>query len=240
MSRQAASSTPHRLLTQPSYCVRRPKRVIGQHAFPPSANALLISSLLGDHVLIHGAGGGFGLAAVTIAKALGMKVIASADTEKKRDIAKRFGAHYVVDAKSDWPSMARRLTPNNRGVDVVLDPLGAIAQSLQCIRWDGRLCIVGFAAGRIESIPTNRLLLKNVSLSGLFWGEYSNHDPQAVVRVWDELLKLIGEGGIVPLNYTERVFKGLEEIPEALKTLSTGTAWGKIVVDISGKDVSKL
>lgn len=164
-----------------------------------------------------------------------MKVIASADTEKKRDIAKRYGAHYVVDAESDWPSMATPFTPNNRGVDVVLDPLGAIAQSLQCIRWDGRLCIVGFAAGRIESIPTNRLLLKNVSLSSLFRGGYSNHDPQAVVRVWNELLKLIGEGGIVPLNYTERLFKGLEEIPEALKTLSRVLHGAKLSSTSAGK-----
>ena len=191
-------------------------------------------------MLIHGAAGGFGLAAVTIARALGMTVIASASTQKKRDIARHFGAHFVVDAKGDWPSMARQLTPDGRGVDVVLDPLGFISQSLQCIRWDGRLCIVGFAAGRIESIPTNRLLLKNVSLSGLYWGEYTNQDPQTVVEVWDTLLRLIDEGGIVPLNYTERVFPKLEAIPEALKTLSTSTAWGKIVVNVGENDASKL
>lgn len=169
-----------------------------------------------------------------------MKVIASADTEKKRDIAKRYGAHYVVDAKGDWASKARQLTPDKRGVDVVLDPLGVISQSLQCIRWGGRLCIIGFAAGEIEKIPTNRILLKNISLSGLFWGEYSNQDPQAVVEVWDKLLKLIDEGGIVPLNYTERIFTGLDEVPAAMKTLSTGTAWGKIVVSVGLNDKSKL
>ena len=169
-----------------------------------------------------------------------MYVIASADTEKKRQVAKRFGAHYVVDAKSDWVEEAKNCTPNKRGVDVVLDPLGVISQSLKCIRWDGRLVVIGFAAGEIEKIPTNRLLLKNVSLSGLFWGMYATMDPDSVVEVWDTLLKVVDQGGIKPLHYTEKKFRGLEEIPAALKLLSTGTAWGKIVIDISDSGKSKL
>ncbi|KIW80700.1 hypothetical protein Z517_07316 [Fonsecaea pedrosoi CBS 271.37] len=208
----------------------------------PTAYAALIlraQAKPGDYVLVHGAGGGVGLAAVTIANALGMKVIASADTEKKREIATRFGASYVIDSNGDWPTAARNLTPNKRGVDVVLDPLGVISDSLKCIRWDGRLCIIGFAAGQIEKIPTNRLLLKNVSLSGLFWGEYANQDPQSVVEVWDKLLELINKGGIVPLNYTEKQFQGLERVPDAMKLLSTGTAWGKIVVGISDEAKAK-
>lgn len=191
-------------------------------------------------MLVHGAGGGVGLAAVTIANALGMNVIASADTEKKREIAKRFGAQHVVDAKGDWATAAKNVTPNKRGVDVVLDPLGVITQSLKCIRWDGRLVVIGFAAGEIEKIPTNRLLLKNVSLSGLFWGEYANQDPASVVEVWDTLLKVIDKGGIKPLQYTEKEFKGLDQIPAAIKLLTTGTAWGKIVVDVSEDGKSKL
>lgn len=189
---------------------------------------------------MHGAGGGVGLAAVTIANALGMYVIASADTAKKRDVARQFGAHHVVDARGDWAEAARNCTPDWRGVDVVLDPLGVIAQSLKCIRWDGRLVVIGFAAGEIEKIPTNRLLLKNVSLSGLFWGMYASMDPESVVEVWDTLLKVIGEGGIKPLHYTEKEFRGLEQIPDALKLLATGTAWGKIVIDVSDSGKSKL
>jgi NADPH2:quinone reductase len=195
---------------------------------------------LGDYVLVHGAGGGVGLAAVTIAKALGMYVIASADTEKKRQVAKTFGAHHVVDARGDWAEQAKSCTPGKRGVDVVLDPLGVIGQSLKCIRWDGRLVVIGFAAGEIEKIPTNRLLLKNVSLSGLFWGMYSTMDAASVVEVWDTLLKIIDKGGIRPLHYTEQEFRGLEDVPAALKLLSTGTAWGKIVIDISDSGKSKL
>jgi len=209
----------------------------------PTAYAALVMrahAKKGDYVLIHGAGGGVGLAAVTIANALGMTVIASVDTDKKRDVAKRFGAHHVIDSKGDWAQAAKSLTPNSRGIDVVIDPLGMISQSLKCIRWDGRLCIVGFAAGGIEKIPTNRLLLKNVSLSGLFWGEYAKMDPQSVVEAWDNLFQLIDGGGIVPLNYTEKAFRGLEQISDAMKLLSTGTAWGKIVVDISENGKTKL
>jgi NADPH2:quinone reductase len=191
-------------------------------------------------VLVHGAGGGVGLAAVTIAKALGMFVIASADTEKKRRIAQEFGAHYVVDSTRDWPDQVKKCTPNGRGVDVVLDPLGTIGQSLKCIRWDGRLVVIGFAAGKIEQIPTNRLLLKNVSVSGLFWGAYSDFDPESVVEVWSALLQIIDEGGIKPLNYTEKEFHGLEELPSAISLLTTGTAWGKIVVDVSTSAKSRL
>lgn len=176
----------------------------------------------GDFVLVHGAGGGVGLAAVTIAKALGMYVIASADTEKKRQIARSFGAHFVVDSTADWAEQAKNCTPDHRGVDVVLDTLGVIERSLKCIRWGGSLVIIGFAAGAIEKIPTNRLLLKNVSLSGLFWGMYATMEPQSVADVWNTLLALIEEGGITPFNYTEKEFSGLEEIPAALELLSTG------------------
>lgn len=196
--------------------------------------------MIGDYVLVHAAGGGVGLAGVTIAKALGMTVIASADTEKKRQIAKGFGAHYVVDATKNWADEVKKCTPNGRGVDVVLDPLGVINQSLKCIRWDGRLVVIGFAAGKIEDVPTNRLLLKNVSLSGLFWGAYVDFDPDSVVHVWKTLLDILDEGGIKPLNYTEKEFHGLEELSSAMTLMTTGTAWGKIVVDVSAKAKSRL
>ena len=177
---------------------------------------------------------------MVIAKALGLHVIASADTEKKRRIALDFGADHVVDAKGDWAKEAREHTPDQRGVDVVIDPLGLINPSLKCIRWDGRLVVIGFAAGKIEEIPSNRLLLKNVSVSGLFWGQYAISDPKSVVEVWDALLALLDEGKIRPWHYTEKSFRGLEQIPAAINLMTTGTAWGKIVVDISVDAQSKL
>lgn len=196
--------------------------------------------MLGDYVLVHGAAGGVGIAAVAIASALGMHVIASADTPEKREIAKQYGATHVVDATKDWDKQAKDLTPKGRGVDVVIDPLGTINQSLKCIRWDGRLVVVGFAAGGIEQIASNRILLKNVSVSGLFWGMYSTFDPESVVQVWNALLELIADGKIRPWVYSERRYTNLEQVPDALKMLSTGKAWGKIVVDINNTASSKL
>ncbi|KAI1615929.1 hypothetical protein EDD36DRAFT_118942 [Exophiala viscosa] len=209
----------------------------------PTAYAALIlraRAKKGDYVLVHGAAGGVGLAAVSIAKFLGMTVIATSNTPNKMEIARKFGADHVVDSNGDWASTVKKHTPGGRGVDVVLDPLGLINQSLKCIRWDGRLVVIGFAAGEIEKIATNRILLKNVSVSGLFWGEYANQDPEAVTQVWNILLKVIDKGGIKSIAYTERTFSGLESVSDALKLLSTGTAWGKIVVELSGDEKSRL
>lgn len=190
--------------------------------------------------MVHAAAGAVGLAAVQIAKGLGMHVIASVNTPEKGEVAKRFGADYVVDSNGEWEKEVAACTPDKRGVDVVLDPLGMIQRSIRCTRWDGRLVVIGFAAGEIEKIPTNRYLLKNVSVSGLFWGMYATMDPQSVVTVWDALLDLIAQGKVKPMMYTDKKFSSLEDMPAALNLLASGEAWGKIVVEVpQGKD-SKL
>lgn len=169
-----------------------------------------------------------------------MHVIATVNSDHKGKIAKKYGADYIVDSTGEWEKEVSACTPDKRGVDVVLDPLGVIQRSLRCSRWDARLVVIGFAAGEIEKIPTNRYLLRNVSVSGLFWGMYATMDPDAVVRVWDALLDLIAQGKVKPMMYTEKQFKGLEDMPAALNLLASGEAWGKIIVEIpQGKD-SKL
>jgi NADPH:quinone reductase len=100
--------------------------------------------------------------------------------------------------------------------------------------------VIGFAAGSIESIPTNRYLVKNVSVSGLFWGMYATMDPQAVVTVWDALLELIAKGAVKPMMYTDRKFVGLEQVAPALKLLASGEAWGKIVIKVPQQKDSRL
>lgn len=190
--------------------------------------------------MIHGSAGALGLAAIQISKALGMHVIATVNSEEKGWMAKQYGADVVLDSTKEWEKEAQAYTPNKRGVDVVLDPLGMIGRSLKCIRWDGRLVVIGFAAGEIEKIPTNRYLLKNVSVSGLFWGMYATMDPESVVRVWDALLGLIAEGKVKPMVYTDKKFTGLEEMPAALNLLASGEAWGKIVVEIPQAKDSRL
>lgn len=166
-----------------------------------------------------------------------MHVIATVNSKEKGEIAKKYGADYVLDSTGEWEKEAQACTPDKRGVDVVLDPLGMIQRSLKCTRWDGRLVVIGFAAGEIEKIPTNRYLLKNVSVSGLFWGMYSSMDPEAVITVWDALLDLLAQGKVKSMMYTDKKFVGLESMPSALNLLASGEAWGKIVVEIpQGKD----
>ncbi|KAK3721703.1 hypothetical protein LTR37_002868 [Vermiconidia calcicola] len=209
----------------------------------PTAYAALIlraRAQKGDYVLVHGAAGALGLAAIQLSKALGMHVIATVNSDDKGKIAKQFGADYVLDSTKEWEKDALECTPNKRGVDVVLDPLGMIQRSLKCTRWDGRLVVIGFAAGEIEKIPTNRYLLRNVSVSGLFWGMYAEMDPDAVVSVWDALLGLIADGKVKPMMFTEQKFVGLEQMPHALKLLASGDAWGKIVVEVPQGKEAKL
>ena len=181
--------------------------------------------ILGDYVLVHGAAGALGLAAIQISKALGMTVIATVNSDSKAKKCKEYGADHVLDSTKEWEKEVPNYTPDKRGVDVVLDPLGMIQRSIRCTRWDGRLVVIGFAAGEIEKIPTNRYLLKNVSVSGLFWGMYATMAPASVVTVWDALLDLIAQGKVKPMIYTDKTFTGLEQMPEALNLLASGEAW---------------
>jgi NADPH:quinone reductase-like Zn-dependent oxidoreductase len=122
----------------------------------------------------------------------------------------------------------------------VLDPLGLVDKSLKCIAWNGRIVIIGFAAGSIEKIATNKLLLKNCSLSGIFWGRYATDEPATVVKIWEDLLKLMEQGKFQPTIYTEEEFHGLESLPKAFDLMRTGKAWGKIAVTVEDDSRSKL
>ena len=190
--------------------------------------------------MIHGAAGALGVGAIQIAKALGLKVMALADTDFKRSACKRFGADHVFDSGGAWQDEACAATPDKRGVDVVLDPLGMVDKSLKCIAWNGRIVIIGFAAGNIEKIATNKLLLKNCSLSGIFWGRYATDEPETVVTIWEELLKLMEDGRFRPTIYTEETFEGLASLPRAFDLMRTGKAWGKIAVSVEAEGRSRL
>ncbi|KAK5130191.1 hypothetical protein LTR08_002400 [Meristemomyces frigidus] len=187
----------------------------------------------GDWVLVHAAAGGVGLAAVQIAKALGATVVATAGTPHKLDVARRFGADHCVDYRDDtWPQKVKALTPKGRGVDIVYDPVGLIDKSTKCIRWNGRLCVVGFTGGPIEKVATNKMLLKNISVVGLHWGAYALNEPEKVDEVWGELFKLFEARTVVGTNYTDKEYVGLETVPEALKALGDRATWGKVVVKV--------
>lgn len=202
---------------------------------PTSYAALITRANLqaGEWVLIHAAAGGVGLAAVQIAKAMGAKVIATAGTREKLEIAKRFGADFGVNYREneDWTKEVLKLRP--KGVDIVFDPVGLISPSQKCIAWNGRLLVVGFAGGPIEKIATNRILLKNISVIGIHWGAYAKFEPKKIEEVWRELLKLMeGKKWIRPTNFTDKIYRGLEDVPKALEALGGRETWGKVVVDL--------
>ena len=195
----------------------------------------------GDFVLVHAAAGGVGLAAVQVAKAFGATVIATAGSARKLEVAKGFGADYAVDYnKKGWEEEVKKLTPRGRGVDIVYDPVGMVNASLKCTAWDGRILIIGFAAGDIEKVAMNRVLLKNVSLVGLHWGAYTREGPETIEEVWRCLFRLIDEGKFKGTVYSDRTFSGLESVGEALGMLGRRETWGKVVISVPQDRQSKL
>ncbi|KAK4994188.1 hypothetical protein LTR66_005724 [Elasticomyces elasticus] len=195
----------------------------------------------GDYVLVHAAAGGVGLAAIQIAKAFGATVIATAGSQHKQEIAKSFGADYSIDyGQSDWPEKVKKLTPKGRGVDIVYDPVGMLTPSLKCAAWNARLLVIGFAAGDIEKVATNRVLLKNVSIVGLHWGAYAQNEPEAIEKVWDGLFELMENGNFRATCFSDKEFVGLETVPEALKALGQRETWGKVIVKVPQEDKSKM
>lgn len=210
---------------------------------PTSYGALVVRAGVkkGDWVLVHAAAGGVGLAAVQVAKAFGATVIATAGTKRKLEVAKQFGADHVVDYRDDkWPEAVKKLTPKGRGVDIVYDPVGMVDKSTKCIAWNGRILVIGFAAGSIEKVAMNKVLLKNISIVGIHWGMYSKMESETEVRVWKEILELIEDGKFRGTEFTDKEFVGLDSIPEALKALGSRETWGKVVVKVPQDGQAKL
>ncbi|KAK0746378.1 hypothetical protein B0T18DRAFT_429351 [Schizothecium vesticola] len=210
---------------------------------PTSYGALVVRAGIkaGDYVLVHAAAGGVGLAAVQIAKAFGATVIATAGSERKLEVAKSFGADHVVDYRDEkWPEQVKKLTPKGRGVDIVYDPVGMVDKSTKCTAWNGRILIVGFAAGQIEKVAMNKVLLKNISLVGIHWGQYAVFEKETVVTVWEGINKLVAEGKFRGTEFTDRAFVGLEAVPEALKALGSRGTWGKVVIKVPQESRNKL
>jgi NADPH2:quinone reductase len=200
----------------------------------------------GDWVLVHAAAGGVGLAAVQIAKAMGATVVATAGTERKRQVARDFGADYLIDYRDkNWPEEVKKLCAKHRtgngkaGVDIVYDPVGMIDASLKCVAWNARLLVIGFAAGTIEKVALNRVLLKNVSLVGLHWGQYANFEKETPPVVWQGIFDLIKQGKFRGTSFTDEKFIGLDSLPQALHALGTRGTWGKVVIEIPDEGDSK-
>ncbi|KAL2864880.1 NADPH:quinone oxidoreductase family protein [Aspergillus lucknowensis] len=201
----------------------------------------------GEWVLVHAAAGGVGLAAVQIAKAKGATVVATAGTERKREVARAFGADYVIDYREkSWPEQVKALCAKHRsgngkaGVDIVYDPVGMIDASLKCVAWNARLLVIGFAAGSIEKVALNRVLLKNVSIVGLHWGQYAKFETETVGVVWKGIFDLVAQGKFKGTAFKDESFVGLESVPRALHALGARETWGKVVVQVIDEKASRL
>ncbi|KAI1765066.1 NAD(P)-binding protein [Hypoxylon sp. FL1150] len=209
---------------------------------PTSYGALVLRAGVkaGDWVLVHAAAGGVGLAAVQVAKAFGATVIATAGTPRKLEVARQFGADHVVDYRdAGWPDQVKKLT-RGRGVDIVYDPVGLVDKSTKCVAWNGRILVVGFAAGKIEKVAMNKVLLKNISLVGIHWGAYAKFETQTIPVVWEGIGRLIEQGKFKGTVFSDKEFVGLESIPDALLALGGRETWGKVVVRIPQAGESKL
>jgi NADPH2:quinone reductase len=184
----------------------------------------------GETVLVHGAAGGVGTAAVQIARAAGATVIAVARGDEKLRIAKQAGADHCIEAESEWLAEVRRLT-DGRGVDVVYDPVGGerFLDSVRSMAPGGRLLVIGFAGGSIPSVQVNRLLLRNTSVVGVAWPEYARVHPGMPHTVAEGLAKMYEAGFIKPV--VGRRFT-MEQAADALRELDERRAVGKLVLAI--------
>lgn len=183
----------------------------------------------GETLLVLGAGGGVGLAAVELGKRMGLRVIAAASSDDKREAARSRGADDVVDyTAEDFRDQLKVLT-GGRGVDIVYDPVGGdIAETaLRSVGWRGRYLVVGFAAGAIPKFPANLLLLKGSALVGVFWGEFVKREPQANAANTMQLLAWLREGALRPLVSTRYP---LERAADALDALLGRRAVGKLLI----------
>src|SRR5690606_5443896 len=183
----------------------------------------------GETLLVLGAAGGVGLAAVEIGKALGARVIACASSAEKLAVCRSHGADETIDyATEDLRGRIKALT-DRRGVDVVYDPVGGpyTEPAFRSVAWRGRLLVVGFAAGEIPKLPLNLALLKGASIVGVFWGDFARREPQRFAESARQLARWHAEGKLRP--HVAEVFP-LERTAEALKLMAARQVKGKVVI----------
>ncbi|MBL8567131.1 MAG: NADPH:quinone oxidoreductase family protein [Hyphomicrobiaceae bacterium] len=183
----------------------------------------------GETVAVLGASGGAGLAAVEIASLMGARVIAAASSGEKLAVAKRHGAEVLVDYSSGDLKSALREATGGRGVDVIYDCVGGpfTEPALRAIAWQGRLLVVGFAAGDIPKLPLNLLLLKGAAAIGVFWGESVRRDPAGHLANMEQVLVWIGEGRLTPHVHGRYA---LDQFQKAISLIERREAVGKVVV----------
>ena len=183
----------------------------------------------GETLLVLGAGGGVGLAAVELGKLMGLRVIAAASSQEKRDAARALGADEVIDYNSENLREQIKGLTEGKGVDIVYDPVGGdfAEPALRSVGWRGRYLVIGFAAGDIPKIPINLLLLKGSALVGVFWGEFVRREPKLNAANMAQLFTWLNERKIHP-HISKRY--PLSQAPAALDALLARNAVGKLVI----------
>jgi NADPH2:quinone reductase len=185
----------------------------------------------GERMLVLGAAGGVGLAAIEIGKILGAHVIAAASTDEKLATCRAHGADETINyATSDLREAIKTLTAGV-GVDVVYDPVGGpyTEPALRSLAWRGRLLVVGFAAGEIPKIPLNLTLLKGCSIVGVFWGDFTRREPQRFAEAMERLGRWYAEGRLKP--HISATFP-LDRAADALTMMANRQVIGKVVLSV--------
>jgi NADPH2:quinone reductase len=183
----------------------------------------------GESLLVHAGASGVGMAAIQIGKALGAHVIATAGEKRKLEFARAQGADHTIDySNASWPDRVKEIT-ERRGVDVIFDPVGGdvFDLSLKCIAPEGRLLVIGFAGGRIPDIAANRVLLKNISIVGVLWGDYAAARPWYIDETQNVLERMLAENKIRPA--VTRTY-ALDAAPKAMRDIANRQVLGKTVL----------
>ena len=185
----------------------------------------------GETLLVLGAAGGVGLAAVELGKAMGARVIAAASSADKLAVAKAAGADELIDySDGELKDKVKALT-DGRGADVIYDPVGGdlFQQCMRCVNWYGRVLVIGFAAGDIPKVPINLILLKSCDVVGVFYGAFTARYPQENAQNFAEILDFYRDGKITPLVGKRFAFN---DYAAALRCLMNREAIGKVVLDV--------
>lgn len=183
----------------------------------------------GETLLVLGAAGGVGLAAVELGKVMGARVIAAASSQDKLDLCREYGADETINyAEESLKERTKELT-GGQGADVIYDAVGgdAFDQAVRCINWKGRLLIIGFASGRIPELPVNLALLKGCQIVGVFWGAFTYREPEENARNLAQLGRWFEEGKLKPHVCAKYP---LERAADALNQILDRKAKGKIIL----------
>lgn len=184
----------------------------------------------GEWVAVLGAGGGIGLAAIDLAKALGARVVAAASTEAKLDAARAAGADVTIGYEDDGVDLKSAIRDaTGGGADVVVDPIGGdkAESALRALRWGGRYLVIGFAGGAIPSLPANQILLNSRAVIGVDWGASALRDPAGNAALITDLLDLAAAGQLHPV---EPVAYRLDDVARCLADLEERRVTGKCVL----------